>query len=53
MLNNVAGTHETIILEPNVRELARTLSHYFLSADTMRALSKLERTGRELKGEPA
>jgi thioesterase domain-containing protein len=26
----VPGTHETIVLEPNVRELARTLSHYVL-----------------------
>jgi amino acid adenylation domain-containing protein len=28
---DVPGTHETIVLEPNVRELARTLSHYILS----------------------
>jgi hypothetical protein len=28
---DVAGTHETIVLEPNVGELARTLSHFVLS----------------------
>ena len=53
MQNNVAGTHETIVLEPNVRELARTLSHYVLSADATRALSEVERRGLELKGESA
>ena len=50
---DVPGTHETIVLEPNVRELARTLSHYVLSADATRALSEVERRGLELKGESA
>jgi thioesterase domain-containing protein len=49
---DVPGTHETIVLEPNVRELARTLSHYVLSADATCALSEVEQRGLELKGEP-
>jgi thioesterase domain-containing protein len=48
---DVPGTHETIVLEPNVHELARTLSHYVLSADATRALSEAERRGLELKGD--
>jgi thioesterase domain-containing protein len=31
-VDDVPGTHETIVLEPNLRELARMLSHYVLSA---------------------
>jgi hypothetical protein len=41
MQNNVAGTHETIILEPKVRELARTISHHAWSADATRAPSEV------------
>jgi hypothetical protein len=51
MQNNVAGTHETIVLEPKVRELARTISHHVLSADATRALSEIRAKGLELKGE--
>ena len=36
-----------------VRELARTLSHYVLSADATRTLSEVERRGLEVKGESA
>jgi len=50
---DVPGTHETIVLEPNLRELARKLSHYVLSADAIRALSQVEQKGLELKEEPA
>jgi thioesterase domain-containing protein len=50
---DVPGTHETIVLEPNVRELARTLSHYVSSADATRALSQMEQKGLEPKEEPA
>jgi len=39
---DVPGTHETIVLEPNVRELADALSHYVLSADAKYALSAVQ-----------
>ena len=42
-VDDVPGTHETIVLEPNVRELARMLSHYILSA----AATPLYRGGSE------
>jgi len=53
-VDDVPGTHETIILEPNVRELASALSHYILSAGAQ-ARSQVERRGLELivKGKSA
>ena len=51
MVADVPGTHETMVLEPNVRELARTLSHYILSAGVTHALSEAEPREFELKGQ--
>jgi hypothetical protein len=49
MQNNVAGTHETIVLEPKVRELARTISPHVLPVT--RVLLEVREKGLELKGE--
>jgi len=48
MQNNVAGTHETIVLEPKVRELARTSPHVL---PVTRVLLEVREKGLELKGE--
>jgi hypothetical protein len=48
----VPGTHETLVLEPNVRELAKALSHHLRLAQAD-ARSSAEQARPELKGAPA